>query len=283
MIAPGATDGAAADLPSFAPLSEEQQCSFRDDGMLILPRVLTPERVAELVATCDALMATDADPMRIDHGPWQALSHAVARHDRLLALLTETRVLSAVVQLLSPRIALQGSQVIYLRALAEEEARDWRPRWHRDLYGTSRDLGSANLALMAVKCFFWLTDLTQSDDGMTLFAPGTHEHRRGPLVPPGRMHPKGVVEPAVRAGDVLLFENRLAHTFGRNLSGRTRKSVMVHFGYRWLMPADYTPEQGRELHTRLSPLGRALMAAPRFPRPAVEPEQALLRWARGQR
>jgi hypothetical protein len=265
-------------MTELVPLSDADKARFREDGFLILPGVLDPREVAHVSESGDRLHAEATGGFRLNHDSWDGISNCIARDPAFHPLLTCARVLSAVMQLLSPRIHLLSSQYISSRALAPDEAARWKPLWHRDLFGTSRDLGSENLPLMAIKCGFMLTDHLEPDSGMTLFAPGTHLHRRGPMVPEGQAHPPRVIEPRVRAGDVILFENRIGHSRGRNTSGRTRRCVMLNFGYRWLMPYDYV-SYDEAFRARLSPLARALLAAPRFPMPPEDPVDRLLAWA----
>jgi ectoine hydroxylase-related dioxygenase (phytanoyl-CoA dioxygenase family) len=49
----------------------------------------------------------------------------------------------------------------------------------------------------------------------------------------------GAVEPAVCAGDCVIFENRTWHAGGRNMLGSTRKAVMIGYTYTWVQPSDY--------------------------------------------
>lgn len=265
-------------MTEFVPLTEAERERFREDGFLILQGVLDADQVAHISESGDRLYAEATGGFRLNHNSWDGISNCLARDPAFHPLLTNSRVLSAVVQLLSPRIHLLSSQYISSRSLSPEEVRDWKPLWHRDLFGTTRDLGSENLPLMAIKCGFILTDHLEPNSGVTLFAPGTHIHRKGPMVPEGQVHPPTVTEPRVRAGDAILFENRTGHSHGLNTSGRTRRCVMLNFGYRWLMPFDYV-SYDEAFQAQFSPVAQALFAAPRFPMPPQDPVNRLLEWA----
>lgn len=266
-----------AQIQDFIPLSEAEKNEFHAQGFVVLRDVLDTELIPPIIEAAKRLTGQD-DLFRQQYDAWEGLPNCIARAPAFHPLLTNARALSAVVQLLGPHIHLLASQYISSKPLSQEEAARWKPRWHRDLYGTSRDLGPENLPLMAIKCGFVLTPHLEPDTGMTLFAPGTHLDRKPPIVPEGATHPERVIEPHVRPGDVILFENRVAHSNGRNLSDRVRKIVMVNFGYRWLMPFDYA-SYGEEFAAQLSPLGRALLAVPRFPFPEKEPAQFIIDWA----
>jgi ectoine hydroxylase-related dioxygenase (phytanoyl-CoA dioxygenase family) len=162
-------------------------------------------------------------------------------------------VLPLIVQLLGPNIHLLSSQLIYLDSLPPDAARTIRTPertgWHRDLFGSASDLGHDQVPLLAVKCGYYLTDVSQPDAGMTLFAPGSHLLKDRLDIPVGDIDPVGAVQLALRPGDVVLFENRTWHAGGINSSGRMRKCVMIQYGYRWLKPVDYVAQDPELLRT----------------------------------
>jgi hypothetical protein len=87
---------------------------------------------------------------------------------------------------------------------------------------------------VSVKAAYYLTDVSSSEAGMTLFAPGSHRLREPLKIPPGEIDPPDAVCPDVRPGDAVLFEHRTWHCQGLNSSGRVRKALFVEYGYRWL-------------------------------------------------
>ena len=65
------------------------------------------------------------------------------------------------------------------------------------------------------------------------------------------------VEPLLKAGDCLLFENRCFHSVGINRSDSIRKTFVVGYSYRWMRPDDYNT-QSEEFLSRCNPLEREL-------------------------
>ena len=55
----------------------------------------------------------------------------------------------------------------------------------------------------------------------------------------GAIDPDGTIEITGKPGDAVLFENRLFHAVGPNLSAITRKTIFMGYSYRWLRPLDF--------------------------------------------
>lgn len=136
-----------------------------------------------------------------------------------------------------------------------------RPGWHRDMFGVTSDLGEAQTPRMAVKCVYYLTDITR-DCGLTMFLPESHRFTSPPGIPAGHIDPPGAVTPALSADgtDAVLFENRTWHAGGCNTSGSPRIAIMVQYGYRWLAPVDDPTPQLLE-RTDLTDVERQLLGA----------------------
>src|SRR5690606_5041676 len=101
-----------------------------------------------------------------------------------------------------------------------------------------RSLGDARIPRLDIKVAWCLNDLPSTDCGGTLFVPGSHTLKTALPIEKGS-DPANAVEPIVRAGDCILFENRTWHAGSVNLSDVTRKVVMMGYTYTWIQPADY--------------------------------------------
>jgi len=160
-----------------------------------------------------------------------------------LPLIDNPAVLSVVIELLSPNIHLLSSHLIALPSIAAAQTRSIRvperPGWHRDMYGVTADLGALDTPRMAIKCAYYLTDITPQA-GLTMFLPGSHKHSALPVIPAGEIDPPGAITPRVSASglDAVIFENRTYHAGGLNTSGKPRIALMIQYGYRWLAPVD---------------------------------------------
>jgi len=77
-------------------------------------------------------------------------------------------------------------------------------------------------------------------------------------LPLARVGPENVVEPLLRPGDAVFFENRTWHAAAANLSDHTRIAVMFGYGFQWFRPMDYTV-QPPELGHKVDDIGRQLL------------------------
>jgi ectoine hydroxylase-related dioxygenase (phytanoyl-CoA dioxygenase family) len=234
----------------FLPLTSEQRESFQADGFLILRSVLSPGEVARLIEAGDRLIASDRQDnrQRSAGGLYDGFRNTIAMDDAFIPLLMHPRVFPLVVQLMSPNLSLLTSHLIYKHPNVPGTSPDVRePGWHRDILYTPEDLGHDKVPMLDIKAAFYFTDLSEPNCGATLFARGS-QHFKSPLhIPPGKSDPDTAVEPRLHAGDCVLFENRTWHAGAVNLSGRTRKGIMMGYGYSWMRPFDYFQQPGRLL------------------------------------
>lgn len=184
--------------------------------------------------------------------------------DTFLPLISNPAVLRAVIDALSPNIHVLSSHLISLPSLPPGVPRSirtpQRPGWHRDMYGVSDDLGHSNTPRLAVKCAFYLTDITENC-GLTMFLPASHTLAEPPHIADCEIDPEGARTPFIGECDGVLFENRTWHAGGINTSGRPRVAVMIQYGYRWLAPVDdAVPDLLAD--PRLTDLQRQLLGGP---------------------
>lgn len=188
----------------------------------------------------------------------------VTLDEAFLPLLANPRVLPTVIALLSPNVHLLSSHLIALPSIPPHGQRSirtpQRPGWHRDMYGVTSDLGHEATPRMAVKCAYYLTDITP-DCGITRFLPGSHRLVEPPDIPSGAIDPPGALTPDVGPNDAVLFENRTWHAGGLNSCGQPRLAVMMQYGYRWLASVD---DPATELLNRpeLTDVERQLLGQP---------------------
>ena len=245
----------------FTPLSPQQRSQFENDGYLIVRDVLDRPTIDRLVAASDRLIASDIQENRqkTPNGLYDGFRNCVAMDDAYLPLLTHPKVVPLVVQIMGPNLWLFTSHLIYKHPDPEGTPTTKRePGWHRDIAGVDSDLGMANTPMLDIKVAFYLTDLTEPNSGATMVAPGTNHLKTWLKPPDGRIDPVDAVEPSLQAGDCLLFENRTWHAASANLSGRTRKVVMIGFTYLWLRPADFMV-QPDSLIAKADPIARQFL------------------------
>ena len=69
---------------------------------------------------------------------------------------------------------------------------------------------------------------------MTLMARGSHQSGEPLAIREGDPDPPTVVDPCLRAGDAIFFENRIFHTAAPNLSDSISKVIIYGYAYRWM-------------------------------------------------
>lgn len=264
----------------FVRLTAEQRRSFGEDGFLVVPGVLSAEEVARLVEACDRLAEPLLRKPELSGRPEYNhldLRPGLLREGALFALVAHAPTVSLVVQLLSPNIHLHSTALIYKRPEAPD-APAFRRGWHRDIR-IPRDMGHKGLPLVGIKVCYCLTDFQRPDSGMTLMARGTHLRTEPLALPKGQVDPLGVevCDVRVKAGDALLFENRIFHTAAPNRSERTSKVLMYGYAYRWMKPEVYLEAPDRRQLEKTDPVTRQLLGG--YMDVDTQP-WALQRWAK---
>src|SRR6266508_4079345 len=110
--------------------------------------------------------------------------------------------------------------------------------WHRDGGIATHELPEP-LPRLRLKICYLLSDLSQPGRGNTRFVPGSHLLVGQPPRDEGEIDPRGTIEITGQPGDAVMFENRLFHAVGPNLSDITRKTIFMGYSYRWLRPLDF--------------------------------------------
>lgn len=251
----------------FTALSAEQRRCFYEEGYLIVRNALDADSVGRLLEVGDRLVASDLmeDRQCEEGGRFDGFRNAIALDDAFLPLLTNPRTVPLIVQLFGPRIHLATSHLIYKRPDPPGTPRSARlPGWHRDIMHTPDDLGHAHIPRMEMKCAYYLTELSAPCSGATLLAPGSHRLKERLKLDPLTNDPSSLLEPLLKPGDAVFFENRTWHAGAVNLSGRIRKAVMFGYSYRWLKPMDYLI-QPASLVEKADLIGKQLLCGLRDP------------------
>jgi hypothetical protein len=235
--------------------SSDQLAQFEEQGFLNVRQALPAEQVARLREAIGALYERCADREK-DRIQWWDLFHGfgnpggtsatwehrniVAEHEAFLDLIDQPNILAPMTQLLGPNIALLSSHLVIRGQSTEDEAavKTLRLGWHRDLGVSSLDMREPHPRL-AVKVAFWLTPLTESNQGAMRIVPGSHRLLGQPAFDRETNQPYGAIEVLAEPGDACFFEQRLWHAGAPNLSTQPRICLFYCYGYRWLRPQDY--------------------------------------------
>jgi ectoine hydroxylase len=198
---------------------------FERDGYELLEDVLDPEQLRSLTAAADRVWQEDA--------PGGEALHRlgfVGRDPAFLELVDHPRVLPRVLDLLGWNIYVYHSHLDVHPPAAPANG-VWR--WHQDGGRQNVELESPR-PLLSVKVAYFLTDVPTAAHGALRIVPGSH--RRDTL--PRDREPAGAVPLLVRAGTAVLFDRRLWHARGDNVSPVTRKALFYAYSYRWVRPRD---------------------------------------------
>jgi Phytanoyl-CoA dioxygenase (PhyH) len=267
------------------PPSDEQVARFDEDGYLIIENAVPLETIERVRAAADRIVDEGAPP-----GRWYGKPETVPRRveyrglfqldDAFMELLAPPTVFPLAVRILGPNIHMMSSQLVYQHPGQPPQADNGG--WHRDLIGSSEDLGYDATPRMALRVGYYLTDVSALGSGVTLFVPGSHELREMLPLKPGSRDPETFTRPRIRPGDAVIWENRTFHAPERNISPNVRKAVMVQYGYRWVRPVDYRTHPS-ELLNRCDPVARQLLESTDFnddgSMTRMKGSQALIDWA----
>ena len=246
---------------TFTPLVDEQRQQFHDDGYLIIRNVLDNDTIDRLIKVGDRLIATAErfNRYQVDDGLYDGFRNCITMDDAFIPLLTQPTILPLVIQLLGSNLQLSTSHLIYRYPDPPGTPPTKRnPGWHRDNGRTSLDLGHANYPRIGLKCAYYLTDLSQPNSGVTMFAPGSNQLTEPVEIPEGRADPANAIEPLLNPGDCVIFEYRTWHAGAPNFTDITRKAVMIGYAYQWLKPMDYV-RQSPEFVEKLNDVERFLV------------------------
>lgn len=218
---------------------------FERDGFVVVPGALDRSQLHELEAAVDRVWEDEAG----SSGPLHRLAF-VGLDRAFLELVDHEACLELVAEALSENIYVYHC---HLDVHPPEPAAEPRWRWHQDGGRQNVELESPRPRL-SVKVAYFLTDVPTAEHGALRVVPGSH--RRDAL--PREHEPPDAVPVLVEAGSAVIFDRRVWHARGDNLSDRTRKALFYGYTYRWIRPRDELVIDP-VLLTRLTPLRRWLL------------------------
>jgi hypothetical protein len=220
-------------------LTDDERRRFEADGYLVVREALPADMLPKLVAAVDAI---DAE-YRPKHGlsPTHPLNQLdfIGKNDLFLELIDWPRTFPKVWGILGWHIQLYHSHVIVTPPRPPDlEPKSPRLGWHQDSGRLNLDLEGDPRPRVSLKVGFFLTSTLEPDRGNFHVIPGSHL-KNAPDWPddPTVEHPDATPVLA-DAGDAVLFDRRIWHAAGRNVSNVTRKVMFYGYSYRWLKPRD---------------------------------------------
>jgi ectoine hydroxylase-related dioxygenase (phytanoyl-CoA dioxygenase family) len=213
---------------------------FERNGFVIVPGALRPAQVDRLEAAVDRVWEEEAG----SDGPLHRLAFA-GLDDAFLELVDHPVCLSLVAGALDSNIYVYHC---HLDVHPPEERAEPRWRWHQDGGRQNVELASPRPRL-SVKVAYFLTDVPTAEHGALRVVPGSHG--RDTLL--RDREPPGAVPVLVEAGSAVVFDRRLWHARGDNVSDRTRKVLFYGYTHRWIRPREELTVEPERL-ARLTPL-----------------------------
>jgi ectoine hydroxylase len=219
--------------------------AFEQNGFVVVPRALGRSDLRRLEAAVDRVWEDEAR----SEGPLHRLAFA-GLDDAFLELVDHPVCLPLVAGVLGENIYLYHC---HLDVHPPEAAVEPRWRWHQDGGRQNVELESPRPRL-SVKVAFFLTDVPTAEHGALRVVPGSHVLD---TLPRDR-EPARAVPVLVEAGSAVIFDRRLWHARGENVSDRTRKALFYGYTHRWIRPRDELAID-RDRLGRLTPLRRHLL------------------------
>ena len=218
---------------------------FERDGFVIVPGALRPEELRCLEAAVDRVWEAEAGSI----GTFHRLAFA-GLDEAFVELVDHPGCLPLVSAVLGSNIYVYHC---HLDVHPPQKRVEPHWRWHQDGGRQNVELSSPRPRL-SVKVAYFLTDVPTAEHGALRVVPGSHVRdtlRRD-------REPAGAMPVLVEAGSAVIFDRRLWHARGDNVSDRTRKVLFYGYTHRWIRPRDELTLDP-DLLAGLTPLRRQLL------------------------
>ncbi|MCW3053563.1 MAG: phytanoyl-CoA dioxygenase [Chthonomonadales bacterium] len=217
-------------------LTESEQRTFNETGLLMVENALSPEQVVALTAASDQLYAQKVTE---GHDPTKALFYPnFIPDDPLFANLVDyDQILPKVWGLLGWNIYLYHAHMIVTppSGLTQD---DKTFGWHQDSGRVNTEIECHPRPRLSLKVAYFLSDTSEPGRGNFWVVPGSHLDDTQERSADGIGQPKGAVPVLAKPGTAVFFDRRLWHSASPNWSDVTRKVLFYGYGYRWLRTKD---------------------------------------------
>lgn len=237
-------------------MNEEKREQLDRQGYLLLPKVLSPEQVTEVVAQAEALWGEEGaqagSENYLEPGV-RRLANLANKGEVFRRLLVHPAVLTAVRAVLGPRVRINMLN-----------ARDALPHGtvvqplHTDADHGAKADADGYLVCTAI----WMLDPFTRANGATRLVPGTHRRTALPkemLADVLAPHPDEIYVTG-QPGDVFIFNGHCWHAGGANHTDTTRRAILAHYA-RADQPQRLNQKQAisTAVQAALSPLEREVL------------------------
>ncbi len=218
-------------------LTEAQQQQWHEQGFLLLKQVLKPTEIETLLIAVDTVIETyvqQTPSLKGGKGAYTII-RAIERTDALDRLTDHPCTFGTILALMGPYLQIMGTQ-IYVR----HPEPDALMAFHTDAGPSLQRIYPHPESLpLQFKIQFFLTALSEPDQGNFMCVPGSHKHRFPENAFTKGTYPDGAIQVLAEAGDAVIFPWALWHGVGPNRTERIRKSVTFRYGQMWCRPYDY--------------------------------------------
>lgn len=240
--------------------TDAQLKAFNDEGYLIVEDAISPEMVDVLEGVADRLDAEERAKTGLAPHALMSKFRTVIEDDILLELLDNKKVFPLLWDILGWNIQLYISHLIMYPPEPPDTQRIRKgAHWHQDGGRPVPEMERPHPRL-SLKVSYWLTDVTDRDNGAMRIVPCSHKLDTRP---PNRDDdpdgdPEGAIDLLVKRGTAVLFDRRMWHSRGWNFSDVTRKVLFMGYSYRWLRGLDYNL-MPPEILEKCDPIRRQLL------------------------
>lgn len=213
----------------------ELMSRFHEQGYLVLPDILSQEKVSLLNSAIDEVLAEEEDTFAHN------IYNSVSRHTEIASLIDHKEILPLIVNLLGHNIQLHISHLTVRKPNPNDikTASHSFIDWHQDGPHPQFPVIAGLTATYYIKVCYILSDMTKPNRGNTKVIPGSHRQPYNPNHKDVRQQLDGEVQVCGKPGDVFIFAQNLWHAGSINQSEFTRRQLFLGYSPIWMRPIDY--------------------------------------------
>jgi len=217
-------------------LTDEEQQTFAETGMLAVEDALDHAQVAELTSAVDQAFERKLNE---GHDARTALFYPNFIPDSPLFadLVDYERILPKVWGILGWNIYLYHAHLI-VTPPSGKQPDDKTFGWHQDSGRVNLEMESHPRPRLSLKVAYFLSDTSEPGRGNFWVIPGSHHRDTLDRPATGVGQPDGAAPVLAKPGTAVFFDRRLWHTASPNWSDITRKVLFYGYGYRWMRTKD---------------------------------------------
>ncbi|OUS70411.1 phytanoyl-CoA dioxygenase [Paenibacillus sp. MY03] len=227
---------------------------FNEKGYLVIPSVLSQEKVARLNSVIDTIISNEPESLAYN------IYNSVELHPEIASLIDEPTILPLIVNLLGYNIQLHISHLTIRKPNPNDVQTTSQSfiDWHQDGPNPKFPVIEGLTATYYIKVCYILSDMSEPNRGNTKVIPGSHKKPYDPNHRDVRQQLDGEEQVCGKPGDVFIFAQNLWHAGSPNTSEYTRRQLFLGYSPIWMRPIDYHVAS-EELLKDADPIRRQLL------------------------